>query len=483
MNPRLETGDRTRRALRAWIVLGALAAAASAGLWHAPGRSQPSGESQWAPVEMVDDVACVGANDLARLLGATKYWRPDLQKLVLRAGTHSIKLTADNPFVVIDDRAFVLPGPVVMRRGELQVPIGILEFAWTDTAGRRVRYDARARRLVLAARGAVVAPPQLAIAQGVTRFTLRTDDPDGVRVGSRGRSRFRLNLPGPFNATLPESLPASSLIRTMRVLPGAVGSVLEMQISPQATGFDLEPDTATSRVTLELTAAEAPGPDWQRFAPEMSPGPRPLRLVVIDPGHGGADPGVVAENGLKEKDLTLALARELRWQIMRRTRARVVLTRDADRSPSLGQRAEAANRARADLVLCLHFDGFLRPQARGITAYVPPATYASASEGDGRVAPVVLVPWRDAATRFAVPSRELAEELLNACELRGLGPTRLRETLPYALMGVNSPGVMLECGMLTSSADRQRLATPRGIADLASAIADALVSYQRMERR
>jgi N-acetylmuramoyl-L-alanine amidase len=163
----------------------------------------------------------------------------------------------------------------------------------------------------------------------------------------------------------------------------------------------------------------------------------------------------------------------------------VVLTRENDATVPLAARVEAANRARPDVVLCLHFDGYPRREAGGATAYVPPATFGAGygTASTGRGAPVVLVPWRDAATRFAVASRELAEDLLDALEQGGMGPTRLREHLPYGLVGVNAPGVLLECGTLTSPRDRPRIATPAGLRDLAGAIVAGLQTYQRAEQR
>jgi N-acetylmuramoyl-L-alanine amidase len=90
-----------------------------------------------------------------------------------------------------------------------------------------------------------------------------------------------------------------------------------------------------------------------------------------------------------------------------------------------------------------------------------------------------VLPWRDVATRHAVQSRELAEDLLSSLELRGLGPTRLRELLPYALLGVNAPGLMLECATLTSEADRSRVTGTQGLTELAASIVDGIEAYAR----
>jgi N-acetylmuramoyl-L-alanine amidase len=184
-----------------------------------------------------------------------------------------------------------------------------------------------------------------------------------------------------------------------------------------------------------------------------------------------------------EKDLTLALARALKSELERRLTARVVLTRDADRAMDADARAEAANRARADLVLSLHFDGYARPGARGATAWCPPATFGKSPPvpRSGALLPVEVVPWRDVATRHAVPSRALAEAVRSALELDGLGPVRVRERLAVPLLGVNAPGLVLECATLTSPDDRARVTTSDGLRALAIGIANAVAAYQRNE--
>jgi N-acetylmuramoyl-L-alanine amidase len=206
-----------------------------------------------------------------------------------------------------------------------------------------------------------------------------------------------------------------------------------------------------------------------------------VRVVVLDAGHGGGDPGVRA-GGLAEKDLTLALARRLRDELGSRGLTHVLLTRDDDRTLSNDQRAEYANHARADLYLSLHVDGFTSPQARGITILCPPARFGGTPlPPPPRVAPISVMPWRDVAERHAVQSLALAEVLRSTLELNGLGPVRLREMLPTTLIGVDATGLMIECGELTSSAERARLADPAALARMAALIADGVRAWERSE--
>src|SRR5205085_6847069 len=93
-------------------------------------------------------------------------------------------------------------------------------------------------------------------------------------------------------------------------------------------------------------------------------------IVVIDAGHGGRDPGARSVSGqVSEKELTLALARELRDDLVKRGRVRVAMTRDDDRYLTLDDRAAVARRLDAAMFISLHMDSAPNAQARGASVY------------------------------------------------------------------------------------------------------------------
>ena len=96
-------------------------------------------------------------------------------------------------------------------------------------------------------------------------------------------------------------------------------------------------------------------------------GPRPV--IVIDPGHGGEDPGAIGPTGLREKDVVLQIARQLQERINARPGMRAMLTRDADFFVPLQERVNKARRVQADLFLSIHADAFITPQARGASVF------------------------------------------------------------------------------------------------------------------
>lgn len=102
-------------------------------------------------------------------------------------------------------------------------------------------------------------------------------------------------------------------------------------------------------------------------APSRKPGPP--RLVVIDPGHGGRDPGAIGSRGTLEKDITLDIAKNVAVALSRQTGTRAVLTREGDEFLDLGERVRRARDAKAELFISIHADSAPDPRARGLSAY------------------------------------------------------------------------------------------------------------------
>lgn len=429
-----------------------------------------------APARMLDGQAWIGANDLARLLDATKFWNATTRKLTLRVRTHRVQLTADNPFVVVDDGTVLLGDAVRSVNGELHAPVSLLDTLPHGDDLPRLVYDVRRGLVFRVPEEGLLRTPTLAVAGDETRLSFPVDGDDEVAVVGRARDRFRIRFRAFFVGSLPELDRRGSLLRDIRPIPSAFGSAFELTIDSTATGFHVRPEPGRSQVTLVLTRGAAPG--FDAFAPDGDAETRPIRVIVLDPGHGGGDPGVVVQDAV-EKDLALELAKTLKVELERRMHARVLLTRDGDRTLTVQERAEFANRNRADLVLSLHFDGAPTPGLRGATAWCPPATFATEGTGDAPrgTAPLQVLTWRDVATRHAVRSRQLAEALRSALELSGLGPARLRDVMPSTLLGINAPGLMLECAVLTSDADRARVTRAPGLPALATSIAAGVQAY------
>jgi N-acetylmuramoyl-L-alanine amidase len=104
-----------------------------------------------------------------------------------------------------------------------------------------------------------------------------------------------------------------------------------------------------------------------------------MLTVVLDPGHGGEDPGASGKNGSREKDIVLAIAKRLKTKIEEFPNMRVMLTRDGDYFVPLGTRVEKARKVQADLFVSIHADAFVQPSARGSSVFVLSEKGASSS--------------------------------------------------------------------------------------------------------
>ncbi len=116
--------------------------------------------------------------------------------------------------------------------------------------------------------------------------------------------------------------------------------------------------------TTESSPAQAPPP----ALPGKDKVAR-LATIVIDPGHGGEDPGARGRGGSQEKDVTLIIAKRLKAMIEQEPGLRVVMTRDSDFYLPLATRVEKARKVKADLFVSIHADAFVKPHARGSSVF------------------------------------------------------------------------------------------------------------------
>jgi N-acetylmuramoyl-L-alanine amidase len=273
-----------------------------------------------------------------------------------------------------------------------------------------------------------------------------------------------------------------------------------------------------SRAAETAAASAAGGVDRRSPAPSSGNvargasrrrAPRRQRVVVVDAGHGGPDAGMSGPIGARpkihEKDVTLAVARELRQALATRG-VRVVMTRDRDTLIALSDRGHIANTAGGDLFVSVHVNAanlrWRNPQgARGFETYF----LAEAKTEDERR----LEQMENDAVRFETgahapkndPLRQILNDMAQNEHLRESqlladtiqqamarvhpGPNRgVKQAGFRVLVTAFMPAVLVEIGFGTNAAEARYMTDPRRQGDLADALADAIVGYlERYERR
>lgn len=302
----------------------------------------------------------------------------------------------------------------------------------------------------------------------------------GLRMGHRGDgwARLVLDLAYPM---LPE-------IVAQTVLPEDGRAVVELALKrAELEAFEARAGDETSFAAAysdHLLHPDAP----LRQSPDD---PQVLR-VMLDPGHGGVDPGAVRE-GVTEADTVLAFALALQEDLLRRGGFKVSMTRTDDRFISLDGRLRAAREARADLFLSLHADALPEGLATGAVVYTlsedasdeTASLLAARHDRDDLLAGVDLtrntddiasvlmsVAWQDTKLRNAA----LADALVD-----GIGAAGLRlHSRPVqsgafsVLRAPDMPSALLELGFMSSPRDLARLRDPEWRTLMARAVADAL---------
>ncbi|WP_282128067.1 N-acetylmuramoyl-L-alanine amidase [Roseobacter litoralis] len=222
-------------------------------------------------------------------------------------------------------------------------------------------------------------------------------------------------------------------------------------------------------------------------------------VVVIDPGHGGIDPGAERE-GLSEKNLMLDVAFELRDALIRAADVDVVLTRDRDVFVSLQNRVAQAHRARADLFLSLHADALSQGGAQGATVYTlsdeasdtATAHLAARHNRADIIAGADLTGSDDAVTTVLLDlarleteprSKALAQALIQSMTASG-GPMNnrpLRKAGFSVLKSADIPSVLVEVGFLSSARDLENLRNPEWRSKMVDAMARAVLEWRAQD--
>ena len=254
----------------------------------------------------------------------------------------------------------------------------------------------------------------------------------------------------------------------------------------------IEPTPAlTAKTSPERASAVRPSP--QAAAPRPAPDPSRRPLIVIDPGHGGRDPGAVSSSGLREKDVTLEIARLIRDELVASGRYRVALTRTRDEFIELEARVERARSLGADLFISLHADAGPNSSVRGASVYTLSA------EGEKRAEEVrhrndwILDVETDSSRPREVndiladlvqretktQSSRFAQMLIPALSDAGWpAPANThRKRGFFVLLSPDVPAVLLEMGFMTHPVDEAMLVSDARRARLADGVVAAIDGF------
>lgn len=233
-------------------------------------------------------------------------------------------------------------------------------------------------------------------------------------------------------------------------------------------------------------------PQVETPAPQLDRKP----LIIIDPGHGGVDPGAIGANGVFEKHVTLSMAKELQTQLERSGRYRVMVTRRSDNYLKLYQRVDIARQNNADLFVSLHADSIDKSGVRGASVYTLSEKASDAqtakladrenkadiiagadlSHEDKQVADILIsLSMRDTMNQ----SKFLANTMVNSLDNNGI--KTLDSAHRYAgfavLKAPDVPSILIEMGFMSNRSEAQLLTQNDYRRKMATAIKHGIDNY------
>jgi len=327
-------------------------------------------------------------------------------------------------------------------------------------------------------------------------------DPFRVVIDIQGKdnraNHFSKQVPKPPPANIAEAIAKANAAKKTSVGPALASAHEEIKLTPEAKKKKLEQaKTANEQATSSTESATA-----EPKTAQATPAAKPLSLaqqlglgvktIVLDPGHGGKDPGATTSD-MKEKDVVLAVAKRLKLTLEEQLGCQVLLTRDDDRFLGLEERTAFANTHNADLFLSLHLNAYPSAKVHGFAAYylnlttdkeamrVAALENATSTHQLSDLQDILASIMKN--SKIAESSR--LARLVNDAVVRGLSDNAggkgknhgVKQAPFYVLIGAQMPAILLEMAFISNPDEAKQIVSDDHVAEMTKHISQGILSY------
>jgi len=449
-----------------------------------------------------NNVVYVSLSELAGILGGTIDWEIVGHTVSYRDAGFTFEFLIGSPFFNLNDTTFNMTHGAALDRGQLFVPtatfLPILDrvtsqnIVWQPN-DKKIQIDsdffnvtdlsvqAKANGLLIDIYLTTPLAYEIFVTEGNwLNVSIRDARINRSRILSRRDSRYMYQL----KVHQVENNTGQVSMRLRRNVTDWSHKIAynptRLQISIKDINFQF--DTATSRPII--------GPDDK------------IDVIVVDPGHGGDDYGAIGQNGTREKDVVLDIAKKLAKLIRKDKQLKVVLTRDHDKTLSLEQRARIANDAGADLFVSIHANASPKKRIRGWNVFfLAPALNDSAraveqlensyflresySDSDGPGVdseyqdPVASILSEMLMTEFQAESHDLAQMIDREFRRRLDTPARgIDQAGFFVLNKVFTPSVLIEAAFISNKTEEKKLKDKKYQEKVAKGLYEAIKRFK-----
>lgn len=440
--------------------------------------------------------------EFAKLLDLRTYYSEKTRKTILYIGTHEVKFTALNPYVLIDKKIRQLPTDTRYLNADIYIPLKF--FVWLSKEFKciKLRLDERNRQLDILIDKSVNHDYNingLAIENKINGTLIRiatTKDFKDTDISTRLRYNWvYVDIYG-------GKIDSLSLINS--IPRGIISQIIPLQLTENLAQLSFKVEQSIGNVKAyvnrskneilvklenELTdnllqELEKERQKWQ------------IDKIMIDPGHGGKDPGAIGPHGVYEKYVVLKIALHLRKLLKDNLDVEVFMTREDDTFVPLAQRTAMANRLGAKLFISIHANANRNRWVNGASTYIlGPAETQEAIEVAQRENSVIRLedsqePYRNldseqfilssiAQSEFTRESEELAALLQTEVHKRTkLADRGVNQAGYYVLIGTSMPNILFETAFISNKKEEKLLNSGRFQKKIAEAIYHCIKKFK-----
>jgi len=420
----------------------------------------------------------------------------DSTQALLRPGGHLITVTRNWSRVLVDGTPIMLEAPARVRDGVWLVP-----ETFVSRVLPRVQPVAAASPPTTSppVARAATAPGPVALEElrfrsypSFTRIVLETSGPLTARIETTAGKEARIRLVSLTGNARTEEV-GDGFIDQARLERAGSDAILKVVFEGVGGEVKMSALADPPRLVLDFLrpVESAPSRDRRETA-------TPLRVMVLDAGHGGHDTGAVGPGGLQEKDLVLDVTRRVARLVEDKLNVKVLLSRDGDHFVTLRDRTSFANKERADLFVSIHANAHREVASAGVETYFlsseatdSTARQVAALENSvvqlektpargNRLDAVKAILWDLAQSEFQLESSRLAEVVQDSMTQSLRIPNRgVKQAGFYVLGGAAMPAVLIEIGFVTNPKEEKRLKESKYRDEIARAIYAGLAEYKK----
>jgi N-acetylmuramoyl-L-alanine amidase len=450
------------------------------------------------PSVIENDRLFVSARNVVEALGGRITWFPALKLMTVNINGHTSRLVIDDPSLEIDEKVFSLEMPARILDNRVMIPLEVIKII----AEVDIKWENQTKTLFIN----TIRPYLLEVRS--------YSHPDKTRVviDLSEKTEFRadklINPDRIFIDIMGSIAKLEDTLKQIKIDDGVIKTVRTAQFNQEITRivFDLyqeakyelfsliEPD----RVVIDIfkSGKEAAISETLPAKPEEKPTPGPeitgKRVVIIDPGHGGKDPGAIGPTGLREKEVTLGIALYLE-KLLKNAGISTYLTRSKDEFVYLENRTNFANQKNGFVFVSLHANSVLnhRPSAKGIETFVLSSKYIGASardvadrenrasrahpEVDTDLALIIADLEESANIKYSLDFAEIVQKkLAKYLKLENRG---VKQAPFVVLKGANMVAVIIEVGFISNPKEEKLLKTNKFRENAAQALFEAIKYY------